>query len=223
MAYASRALTPAESKYAQIEKELLAIVFACEIFEAYIFGRDLVNVETDHNPLEAIVLKPLYAAPQRLQRMLLRLQKFNLRVKYQKGTQMFLSDTLSRAHLPEVEKCFSVHDLEMVDHKATLAISGARWHQIKHASADDPVLQELRSVIQLGCPDCKKELPQLRAAACKYQISPDSSKKSTSILFHEKNPYIELFSKIEFKRLSEFHNVLAIYHCFNTPNCQYSI
>ena len=160
VAYASRALNPVESKYAQIEKELLAIVFACERFEAYIFGRDLVNVETDHKPLEAIVLKPLHAAPQRLQRMLLRLQKFNLQIKYQKGTQMFLADTLSRAHLPEVETCSSVHDLEMVDHKATLAISGARWHQIKHASADDPVLQELRSVIQRGWPDSKKELPQ---------------------------------------------------------------
>ena len=160
VAYASRALTAAESKYAQIEKELLAIVFACERFEAYIFGRDLVNVETDHKPLEAIVLKPLHAAPQRLQRMLLHLQKFNLQIKYQKGTQMFLADTLSRAHLPEVETCSSVHDLEMVDHKATLAISGARWHQIKHASADDPVLQELRSVIQHGWPDSKKELPQ---------------------------------------------------------------
>ena len=45
----------------------------------------------------------------------------------------------------------------------------------------------------------------LRAAACKYQTSPDSSKKSTSILFHEKNPYIELFSKMEFKRFSELY------------------
>ena len=58
VAYASRALTPAESKYAQIEKELLTIVFACERIEPFIFGRDLVNVETDHKPLEAIVLKP---------------------------------------------------------------------------------------------------------------------------------------------------------------------
>ena len=45
--YASRALTPTEFKYAQIEKELLAIVFACERFKAYIFGHDLVNMETD--------------------------------------------------------------------------------------------------------------------------------------------------------------------------------
>ena len=56
---------------------------------------------------------------------------------------MLLVDALSRAHLPEMETRSCVHDLEMVDHKATLAISGAKWHQIKHAYADDPVLQEL--------------------------------------------------------------------------------
>ena len=61
VAYASRALTPAETRYAQIEKELLAIVFACERFDAYVYGRDLVNVETDHKPL-----KSLASASQRL-------------------------------------------------------------------------------------------------------------------------------------------------------------
>ena len=50
VAYASRALTSAETRYAQIEKELLAIVFAFVRFEAYIYGRDVVHVETDHKP-----------------------------------------------------------------------------------------------------------------------------------------------------------------------------
>jgi hypothetical protein len=45
--YSSRALTDAETRYAQIEKELLAIVFACDHFEAYIFGRDVIHVESD--------------------------------------------------------------------------------------------------------------------------------------------------------------------------------
>ena len=51
VAYASRALTPAETRYAQIEKELLAIVLACDRFEAYIYGRDVVLVKTDHKTL----------------------------------------------------------------------------------------------------------------------------------------------------------------------------
>ena len=75
VAYASRALTCAETRYAQIEKELLAIVFACEGFEPYVNGRDIVHVETGHKPLEPIFVKELKAAPKRLQRMLLRLQK----------------------------------------------------------------------------------------------------------------------------------------------------
>ena len=74
VAYASRALTSAETQYAQIEKEPLATVFACERFDTYIYGRDAVTVETDHKTLVAIVRKALNAAPQRLQRMLLRLQ-----------------------------------------------------------------------------------------------------------------------------------------------------
>ena len=85
VSFASRALTQTETRYAQIEKELLAIVFACEKFDVYIFGRDVVHVETDHKPLE----KSLCDAPARLQRMLLRLQRYNLEVKYKKGSLMF--------------------------------------------------------------------------------------------------------------------------------------
>ena len=45
VAYASTALTSAETRYAQIEKELLAINFTCERFDTYIYGRDVVMVE----------------------------------------------------------------------------------------------------------------------------------------------------------------------------------
>ena len=88
VAYASRALTPPETRYAQIEKELLAIVFACDRFEAYIYGRDRVSIESDHKPLEMIVMQPLSSAPKRLQRMLLQLQKYTLDVKHKKGEHM---------------------------------------------------------------------------------------------------------------------------------------
>ena len=77
IAYASRALSQCEQRYAQIEKECLAIVYACEIFDQYIFGRDIVTVQSDHKPLEVIFKKSLLNAPKRLQRMLLRLQRYN--------------------------------------------------------------------------------------------------------------------------------------------------
>ena len=90
VSFASRALTQTETRYAQIEKELLAIVFACEKFDKYIFGRDIVNVETDHKPLEEIFKKSLCNAPARLQRMLLRLQRYSLKVRYKKGPLMLI-------------------------------------------------------------------------------------------------------------------------------------
>ena len=61
-AYASKSLSPAEQDYAQIEKEMCAMLFGTERFHQYIYGRN-VAVTTDHKPLEAILSKPLSAAP----------------------------------------------------------------------------------------------------------------------------------------------------------------
>ena len=112
VAFASRAFTATEKNYAQIEKELLAIVHACERFDQYLFGRE-VTVETDHKPLEAILRKPLLTAPKRLQRMMMRLQNYQLKVVYKKGQEMYIADTLSRAYLP-LPNHMSQNELEFI-------------------------------------------------------------------------------------------------------------
>jgi len=160
VAYASRALTETETRYAQIEKELLAIVFGCDHFDAYVYGRSVVNVETDHKPLEAIVLKPLDRAPKRLQRMLLQLQKYTLSVKYKEGARMFLADTLSRAHRSEVHSCEFAKGLEEMDQTLSLAIDASQLKKIQQASANDPILSELRQVIHKGWPHKKNEVSE---------------------------------------------------------------
>ena len=160
VAYASRALTSTEIQYAQIEKELLAIVFACDHFEVYIYGRNTVHVETDHKPLVSIMLKPLNKAPSRLQRMLLKLQRYNLVVKYKVGKQMFVADTLSRAHLPTANTSEFVHSLEEIDHTISLSLSADQLQQVKHVSTDDPVLQQLRETIGSGWPQSKSDVPE---------------------------------------------------------------
>ena len=137
VAYASRVLTPAETRYGQIEKELLAIVFACDQFEGYVYGRELVNIESDHKPLEPIFLKSLDSAPKRLQRMLLLLQKYSLQVKYKKGRDMHLADTLSREFLLEVNACAFTRELEDIDHRCSLPMSEDRWQELKNTAADD--------------------------------------------------------------------------------------
>ena len=63
VAYASKSLSPTEEDYAQIEKEVYSIVFGSKRFHQYIYGRH-VEISTDHKPLEAIMRKPLSAAPE---------------------------------------------------------------------------------------------------------------------------------------------------------------
>ena len=99
IAYASRALTETESRYAQIENEMLAIVFSVEKFNEDTFDRKTI-VHTDYKPLESIIKKPLHRAPKRLQGMMIHLQKYDLEIRYEHESRMFLADTLSRAYLP---------------------------------------------------------------------------------------------------------------------------
>ena len=54
IAFASKSLTQAEIGYAQIENELLAILFGCKRFHQYIYGRR-VTVHSDHKPISAIM------------------------------------------------------------------------------------------------------------------------------------------------------------------------
>ena len=81
IAFASKSLMDAETRYANIERELLAIVFACQHFSTYLLGRSFV-AESDHKPLEMIAMKNLVNAPPCLQRMLLELQRYNVTIKY---------------------------------------------------------------------------------------------------------------------------------------------
>ena len=81
IAFASKAFTPAETRYTNIERELLAVVYDCEKFHLYLYGRSLV-VKIDHRPLEQIYKKNLMEAPPRLKRMLLRLQPYDCVIKY---------------------------------------------------------------------------------------------------------------------------------------------
>ena len=70
IAFASKTLTDVETRYANIERECLSVVFGLEKFHTYIYGRQ-ITVYNDHKPLEMITRKPIQAAPPRLQRMLL--------------------------------------------------------------------------------------------------------------------------------------------------------
>ena len=92
--FASKSLMDTKTHYANIKREPLAIIYGCEKFHTYLYGRTFI-METDHKPLEMISLKNLTAAPAHLQRMLLCLQQYDLVITYWPGREMLLVDALS--------------------------------------------------------------------------------------------------------------------------------
>ena len=160
LAYISRALTDTETRYAQIEKELLAVVYSCERFHQieYTFGQH-VTVLSDHRPLEAIAKKELVNCPKRLQNMLMRLQLYDVSIVYHPGKHIYLADTLLRAFIHSV----AIHDDEDSHQTDYLPIKEERIAELKAASLVDHSMQRLQNVILKGLPEEKHLLdPEVR-------------------------------------------------------------
>ena len=97
VAYASRALSDTERRYAQIEKEALAATWACEKFSNYVLGRPFL-IESDHKPLIPLLnSKHLDTMPPRILRFRLRLAKFKYTALHVPGKFLYVADALSRA------------------------------------------------------------------------------------------------------------------------------
>ncbi|KAK6170570.1 hypothetical protein SNE40_018934 [Patella caerulea] len=95
VAFASKALSNAQKKYVNIEREMLAVTFGVKRFRTFVFNRPFTII-SDHKPLEVICNKPVNAAPPRLQAMMLAIQGYDYTVKYVAGAEIGLADALRR-------------------------------------------------------------------------------------------------------------------------------
>ena len=97
VAYVSRSMTPTEERYAQIEKEALALTWACERFSDYLIGLHFC-VETDHKPLVPLFSQKLLdELPIRIQRFRMRMMRFSFSICHVPGKELATADALSRA------------------------------------------------------------------------------------------------------------------------------
>lgn len=167
--YASRSLTNTEKSYSQIEKELLGVVFATNKFHYYIYGR-LVRVITDHKPLLSLIKKPVAEViSPRLQRMKIKLLKYNLNLQFSPGKEMYIADLLSRSMLK-----YKVKDdveLEEVVHiiEKHLIISDEKREMFEKETKNDKDLQEVIKFCRNGWPKSIKQIPLSLKQYWQYQ------------------------------------------------------
>ena len=208
VAYGSRTLTECEQRYAQIEKELLAIVYGCEKFHQYLFGR-CVQVESDHKPLETIFKKPLHKAPARLQKMLMRLQKYNLQVTYKPGKEMHIADALSRASLRHTTQDGQDDELDVSYVVQQLPVSEEKSQQFKNATKEDEELCLVRQAVQNGWPDSRSQVPK---TIQKYWTFREELTFSDGLLF--KNSKLVVPTKMREEMLEKIHEAhMGIVKC----------
>ena len=162
VAYASHALTDPETRYAQIEKELLAVLFLMTKFDHMTYGCP-VTVFSDHKPLAAVLVKPLSKAPRRLQSMIMQLQRYSFKLVWQPGKEMHIADCLSRAFpatpatdvkpAPPSQAKYAVNFME------SLPYAEQQLELLKSETDDDVNLQLLKATIIKGWPEKRTDLP----------------------------------------------------------------
>ena len=164
--FTSHTLNSMEKNYAQIEKECLTIVSCMDKWHQYLYGKHDITVHTDHQPLETIFKKPLTKAPRRLQRMMLKLQRYQFTVRYKKGKELYVADTLSRAAVTghpsstAKQEC-EVFRLEIAEMDLEPnQVTPDTLKRIRRETAKDPVLAPLHMVIMNGWPSERKETPE---------------------------------------------------------------
>ena len=161
--YVSRALTKTEQRYSNIERGLLAIVFALERLNHYTFGRTII-VQSDHQPLQSIWKKSIVSTSPRLQRLLLRLAHYDLNIEFLREKQNVIADALSRvcplqsANPKAIDSNIDVIPVHHITQSAP--ISKTRLQELRLATQSDLTLSSLAKTVHKGWPQSKKDCPE---------------------------------------------------------------
>ena len=158
IAYASRVMTNTETRYAQIEKEALAITWACEKFSQYILGKSIL-LETDHKPLVPLMTyKHLDNLPPRVLRFRLRLMRFDYQISHVPGKLLYTADALSRSPIHQIPDASTLAQQKMLNISLSHAVathlpaSKDRLEVYRDAQLADSTCAAVRTYCTTGWP-----------------------------------------------------------------------
>ena len=148
IAYISRVLTSAEQQYTQIEKEALAVTWACEQLSNYLIGMQF-HIFTDHKPLVPLMgQKNLDELPLQVQRFRMRLMRFKYTISHVPGKSLVVADMLSRAPTDSVtaedEKLTQETDIYVNMVMNNLPATDKRLVEIKEAQDSDTTCSKVK-------------------------------------------------------------------------------
>ena len=165
VAFISRAMTPTERRYAQIEKEALAFTLACERLSDYLTGLRF-HIETDHKPLVPLFsTMNLKELPLRVQRFRLRMMRYSCSITHVPGKQLVIA-IHSRAPLSEPTSA----DNSLQEETAAfvnlifnhLPATEERLEEITRLQAKDEECRVIANFCRSGWPDRKILSPKLK-------------------------------------------------------------
>ena len=149
VAYGHRSLTDVESRYSQIEREALALIWSCEHFKMYLLGRDFQLIP-DHKPLVLIFNNSCSKPTPRLERWSLRLQAFNFVLSYCPGCHN-IADSMSRLSISDSDKAEPLTDdsyaFMVAEQSVPVAMS---WLEVQEAVKDCKETELILRAIQSG-------------------------------------------------------------------------
>ena len=127
------------------------MVFATQKFHEFVYGMKVL-IATDHKPLMILKDKPICELTPRLQRLMLKLRKYDMEYQYTSGTKLVIADTLLQAYQENTEDSSLDEEIAVHVHlvRTYIPISSDMWCKIAVETEKDSVLNRVKRCILSG-------------------------------------------------------------------------
>ena len=177
--FASRYLTEAESRYAPVEGELLAVVFGLEKCKHFVLGCTDLIIAVDHKPLIGLLTKrSLEDIPNsRLRNLKEKTQPFRFQISHVDGVRNRVADCLSRSPSEPAEHLYLPDDTETPEETQTVAAinespsPAITLDIVANYTISDPIMRNLLQIIEEGFPPHAINMPEELRVYHKYRDS----------------------------------------------------